>query len=140
MPTVTKASPINVSLVNEMLALGSGQASLTSKGLNHLTKQPQAAKASPRSRIYQTPYRTASREPWAQGKGLAQGGLFPGVTSTALLKRPLALSAGTLALALQLGKVVKLLHAEEPQNQPVDRTGLEGSIQAPGERGRLGLV
>lgn len=56
------------------------------------------------------------------------------VTSTALIKRRLALSMGTLALALQL---VKLRHSEEPQNQPVDRTGLESLS---GECGRLDLV
>lgn len=59
------------------------------------------------------------------------------VTSTALIKRRLALSMGTLALALQLGKLVKLLHSEELQNQPVDRTGLESLS---GECGRLDLV
>lgn len=59
------------------------------------------------------------------------------VTSTALIKRRLALSMGTLALALQLGKLAKLLHSEEPQNQPVDRTGLESLS---GECGRLDLV
>lgn len=60
------------------------------------------------------------------------------VTSTALIKRRLALSMGTLALALQLGKLVKLLHSENgPQNQPVDRTGLESLS---GECGRLDLV
>lgn len=44
---------------------------------------------------------------------------------------------GTLVLVLQLGKLAKLLHSEEPQNQPVDRTGLESLS---GECGRLGLL
>lgn len=35
---------------------------------------------------------------------------------------------GTLALVLQLGKLEKLLHSEELQNQPVDRTGLESPV------------
>jgi len=39
---------------------------------------------------------------------------------------------GTLALVLEVGKVAKLLRAEEPQRQPVGRTGLESTTQAPG--------
>lgn len=104
MPTVTKAPPINVPLVNEMLVLGSGQASLTSEGLSHLTKTAPSCKSISKQLHLPDSLKSSKQGALGTPRRASPGGFSEALLPQLCLKEPWLSLRGHLGSSVTAGK------------------------------------